>query len=251
MRLNPFKKDPVKKAAKEEKDTIYDTVKAQISKELGEVEKITDRKERIVRYEALDKKLQGVYSDGKPGAMESAGPGAAAGGFRGFAVGMIAGGVTIVAVPLLSLPALLGIWGISTAAGATGGAGIGGLHDKDRRKLLRAKYGSVRNAQAIYKLQKTIAKNLEKDKEAVRLRDLKEKETASLREHEAKLREEFNKNFKNEETPAATPPAPLGGVRLIRRDAPAEDAPVSTAKGNLKVVMPRRPRQTIKIKLQN
>lgn len=194
MRLNPFKKNFAKQEAKKEKDVIFEEVKVQISREISEIEKIADEAERVTRYEALNEKLQSVYSDGKPASADTVVPAATVMGAVGLTAGMIAGACILgpAAVPAV----FLGMWGAGAAIGVVGGAGLGGWVDGDRRKELRTKYGSVRNAQAIYKLQKIITKNLNRDRDVIQRSEQKENEPICRREQDEKLRENFKKNYR-------------------------------------------------------
>ena len=205
MKLNHFKKDPQKK----EKTAVMKDVKAEISGKIKEIEKLPDPAKRVEGYQAALEDLQAFYDSGNSKGLDikDTVKGGAAGSVGGFVTGTAVGLVTAITVPFVGVPALLGVVGTGMAAGAVGGAGM--KMDREERKKLRTKYGSVSNARALYKLQDTLEKRIEKDREAIKAQT---------------LRERFNETFRKDKT-AQAETAPANGKPVVKLVLPSADKP--------------------------
>jgi hypothetical protein len=198
MKLNPFKKDPHQK----EKTAVMKDVRAEIGDKIKEVEKLPDPVKRIEGYQSVLEDLQVFYDSGKSKGLDRKDTvkGGAAGTVGGFVTGTAVGLITAITLPFVGVPVLLGVMGTSMAAGAASGAGL--KVDREEQKKLRTKYGSVRNARALYKLQDTLEKRIEKDSETIKAQT---------------LRERFHETFRKDKTAPAETPA---------KTLPANDKPV-------------------------
>jgi hypothetical protein len=183
---------------------LFNDVIANTKQQLGEIKKIDDPEKRLAKYNAVSRTLEGFYDWGKPRFMSR--EGLFMGGFTGMVLGIMAGALicsAVVAAPAVS-SIILAFMGAGVVSGATIFGGLFGLLEgKWERQSLRSKYGSIRNARKIYRLQEKVGKKAEKDFETVRaLKDM------------ALLREKFEKTYKTAETvPPAPPAAPAAQQR--------------------------------------
>jgi hypothetical protein len=116
--------------------------------------------ERLEHYQALQQGLYQLYSGGKPAYFaKGTVPISGAFGVIGAYFGMVG---LLVAAPIAAPGALAVLFG-AAALGGAGGAGLGYKDQADESKALREKFGNVRNARKLYKIEKKVGKLIEKE----------------------------------------------------------------------------------------
>jgi hypothetical protein len=201
-----FRRNPEKR----EKTRLLRKAKKEMRREMKEIKKIDDPAARVERYNAANQKLRKVYNDGKPVTGDPDGK------FYGGVVGGVVGGYAsfmalLFAAPHIGLPVGAAI---VVGSAATGGTGLGKLFSnaeaRYRRKALRQKYGSLRNARSMYRLERKMEKRADKGRDAI-----------NSRRHTAELREGFNQAFQVKTQSAQTATA----RNAASRTQPSPSAP--------------------------